>query len=304
MPSADTIAVSAQLNLIKSVDDRRSADDPFKLPRWLRLQVESDQTALDQSDADTISQGTEQSNRTASVRETLDRLENALRDGFKGIAAIRSTAISDEDRATVFAAYGWSGGLLGRFDAGRIIGLARLGVREHPEVLAKYRYAAEVIADLESALQDYERLVPESVDGAIRGGVQTRNAKLDAAEQTLSQVRYAYCMSSRQTVKSPELLKIGFRPRRAPRTKEEIQESEQRAAARKEELRLKRLQQIDEREEREVKRLTEALENARLSAQRERGNLTGSPTPPASSGSATPAPEAGPRSADHAPLSS
>jgi len=277
MPTADSIAVAAKLSLIQSVDDGRSPEDPHKLPGWLRLQVDRDLEALDQSESETVINGAEQTDRSTLIRQTVEQLETHLREGYRGITAIRSTLISDGERAAVFAAYGWSGGLLGRFGTSRTVGLAWLAVREHPEVPVKFRYAPDLIADLQASLKEYSRLVPEEIDGAQGATVQSRNAKLDAAEETLSQVRYAYCMASRATVKNPELLKIGFRPRRAQRTKEEIETAKQRADTKRQENEAKRLQRIDDREQRELDRLAEAIERTRMQAARERGSLGRTP---------------------------
>jgi hypothetical protein len=57
--------------------------------------------------------------------------------------------------------------------------------------------------------------------GAATGGdrqiaTKLRNEALEAARETLAQVRFYYCSASRDTDRTPELATIGFQPRREP----------------------------------------------------------------------------------------
>lgn len=266
MPTVESVSAISHLSLIQAVDNKLNADDPHKLSPWLRRQVDVDLAALEASDQVASTSELTRGEKSAEVRESLGRLEELVRDGYRGIGAIRSSQITDEERAMVYADYGWNGGTLGRLSDDRIVALARIGVAEHPDIDAPYQYPDDLITDLKAALLAYHELVPEAKKAQKGTAVRERNETLTAAEQTLSQVRYWYYAASRLTVRNPNLANIGFHPRRKNRTKEEIEEAAKRQEEKRQERDRKALQKFEEQTERSVERLESQID--RLMAKR------------------------------------
>ncbi|TAL02864.1 MAG: hypothetical protein EPO07_06865 [Verrucomicrobia bacterium] len=202
------------MHLIKTVDDGRVAADPFKLPALLRTQHDADLTGLETADSDTALTESDRAGGSATARKALDTLGDLAREGFKFIDAIRATQITDAQRLEVFTAYGWASGKLGRFNDARVIGLSRLGALAHTDVAAPFRYPADLIADIKAQLAIFDANAQVATGGDRQKATETRDTKLDAANTTVSQVRFFYCSSSRDTDQSPELAKIGCQPRR------------------------------------------------------------------------------------------
>jgi len=219
MTSVDSLAAIAQLGLIQAVDDKRDASDPFRLSASLRSQTDADVAALEASDAAVVAAESQRSGKSAAARASLDRIETLVREGYKGIAALRSSVVSEAERREIFAAYGWSRGLLGKFPDTRVLALARLGVLNPDHLPEAFRYAPDLVLELTLALREFDLLEPETTTGAREAAVQGRNAKTKAARQTLAQVRHWYCAASRDTSRTRELAKIGFQPQRKRRSR-------------------------------------------------------------------------------------
>ncbi len=275
MPSEESISVTAHLTLIQTIDDQVPASDPHRLSKLLRDQVDADLKALENADGATTSQEVNRTEKSAALRDGLAQLELLVRNGYNAIGAIRATVITEVERASVYASYGWTGGLLGRMSDDRIVALARIGCREHTEVNPAFRYSPELVTDLKKALAEYDQLTPHPVAAAAGNAVQSRNEKLEAAAQTLSQVRYWYCAASRQTTKNPELVKIGFQPRRKPRSKETIEAANKRKDAQRSGRETKRLQEIELEEQEALARLKEAVAKVRTKAAKARAEILG-----------------------------
>jgi len=274
MALQEVVNVAAQLSQIQAADDRLPADDRHKLAPWLRQQVNDDFAALTKSDSVTATTEVERSGKSDELRILLEQMELLVRDGYNGIGAIRYTHITEAERKAVYAAYGWTDGLLGRLTEDRIVSLARMGILQPTQVAASHRYSAGLVSDLKKALVAYDKMVPASATGPREAAVQVRNLKLEAAEQTLAQVRYWYFAASRETVKNPELHKIGFQPRRKARTKDTIEAATKRTDEKRAERERKQLQRIAEDEQSTLARLSEAMEKARAKAARARGELS------------------------------
>jgi hypothetical protein len=214
MPNEQSLAALAQLQLVQTVDDDRATGDVFKLPAWLRGQVDADFTALDAADNATALTESDRAGTSGAARDALTKLQEFLRDGYRHIDAIRTSAITDAQRLVVFTAYGWVGGMLGRFGDARVIGLTRLGVKAKPGLQPAWLYPADLIADLTAQLAIFDTNASSALGADRIEATRIRNAKLDLAETTLAQVRFFYCSASRDTDQTPELAAIGFQPRR------------------------------------------------------------------------------------------
>ncbi len=274
MPTADSLTVTAHLTLIQNLDRNLPAEDRRRLPDWLRDQLDADLPALEQSDALVSSSEMDRTEKSSLVATQLERMEQLVRDGYKGIGAIRTTVIGEVERAAVFASYGWTGGLLGRLTDDRVLALARIGCRKHEDIAPAFRYAPELVTDLNAALEIYDRSVPASRRPAAGSPAQKRNAKLKAATETLSQLRYWYCCTSRQTISSPDLLQAGFQPRRKPRTAKAVEAASKRQEERRVERERKRLERLEEKTQRSLNRLAQETERLRAQADETRSELT------------------------------
>ena len=216
MPNDQSTELARRLRLALTVDDKRAADDPQKLPTALRKDVTDDLQSLDNADADT---GTTEGDRTeaaGTLRKAFAELERQLRGSYRFLGAIDETAITDEERAGVFEAYLWKAGQLGRFDDGRCVALAKQAAKVQAEgaVPEAWRYPAVRLARIVAQLG----IVESQQDAATGGSRQTANAVRDAAQDlaatTLSRVRFWYCCATRDADRTPELARIEYQPRR------------------------------------------------------------------------------------------
>jgi hypothetical protein len=206
------------MHLVKSVDTARVAGDPFKLPVLLRTQHDTDLDGLETADSSTSLTEGDRAGGSVAARDALTKLEGFLKEGYKFIGAIRSSHITDAQRLEVFTEYGWAGGLLGRFNDGRVVGLSRLAVQAHPGIQPTSCYPADLVTDLAAQLAVFDANAPVATGGVRSAATRERDARLDDAGTTLAQVRFYYCSASRDTDQTPELAKIGFQPRRAAGT--------------------------------------------------------------------------------------
>jgi len=278
MPTVESVSVISRLALIQSVDQKLTQEDPHKLSPRLRGQVDRDLAALEETERVATTSELDRSEKSSAVREGLAKLEELVRDGYRWIAGIRSSQISDEDRAMVFAAYGWTGGLLGRLSDDRIVALARIGCVKDLDVDPAHCYPDSLVTDLENALTGYQKTLPEPGTGFKGGAVLARNETLTAAEQTIAQVRYWYCAASRLTLRNPYLANIGFNPRRKRRSKEDIEATQKRKDEKRREQERKQLERVEQETARSIQRLEEQVERLRTKHEQARKGLQGGPT--------------------------
>lgn len=150
-------------------------------------------------------------------RETIDALGGLLRDGFNGIKGIKSIKIRESERREIYAAYGWTGGKLGDLDDGRVLGLARLALKEKPGINPEWQYDPELIKAIGEQLATLGRHLEDATGSDRVEATRRRNGKLEKVVNVISRVRFYYCSASPETDQSTELLKIGMQPRRDPR---------------------------------------------------------------------------------------
>ena len=222
MPSDESIDVTTRLTTAQTVDNGRPAASPFKLPATLRADLDADLTALKATDSDT---GPTEGSRAAAVaarRAALDELERQHRGGYRGIAAIDETTITEGQRLLVFDAYGWPGGDIGRLnDDLRLVALAR----QAPTVSAAdvggnatYLYTAARLARIAAQLAIVDA-AESTASGADRElATLRRDTALSLAATTLLRIRFLYCSATRDADSTPELNRLGYQPRRDPGT--------------------------------------------------------------------------------------
>ena len=95
MPNAGSLSAIAVGHLTQTVDSERAAGDRFKLPEFLRANLDEKLAALEASDSHTALTESDRTGGSSKAREALDQMETLLRDGYNGIKAIRSSTISD-----------------------------------------------------------------------------------------------------------------------------------------------------------------------------------------------------------------
>lgn len=218
MPNAESLAAISQGRLIQNVDEKRAADDDYKLPAFLGPDFSAGLTALETADNDTVLTESDRTGGSAAARGAIDAIKDLLRNAHSGIKAIPGTQINAGQRLEVFTAYGWSGGKLGKLGDARVIGLARLGVQKHSEVPAGSQYDAEIVAGLTAQLAIFDANVESAAVGNREAATRKRDTALEAFKVLLARVRFYYCCVSAEADQTPELAKIGFQPRRDPGT--------------------------------------------------------------------------------------
>jgi hypothetical protein len=218
MPNAASLSAHSQGLLIRNIDDQRPADDHFKLPAFFRTEFDAALDLLELKDGNQVLTESDRAGGSAAARAALDSLSQLLRDGFNGIKAIPSTEITAGQRLAVFTAYGWAGGKVGRLGDARVIGLSRLGVHNHPEVPAAWKYSAAIVTGLTGQLAAFDANVDNANVGTREGATRERNDALDAFEGLLARARFYYCFASAEGDQTAELARIGFQPRRDPGT--------------------------------------------------------------------------------------
>jgi hypothetical protein len=216
MPTNESQDVSRRLTLVQQIDDKRAADDPFKLPAQLRHDVDADAAALSASDVSTGSAEGDRAAASASQRRALDELERQLRGGYRFIAGLDEDGITDAQRVKVFETYGWKSGQIGRFDDARVVSLAETALKVGAGEIADaaWRYPQARLDRIKLQLDLVKANAPTASGGDRLDATKQRDAALDTAGTTLSRVRFYYCSASRDADRTPELAKIEFQPRR------------------------------------------------------------------------------------------
>lgn len=205
--------------LILQVNTKRTAGDPFILPAALATLV---QTRLDDAtSANAAATLIEGDTVGASVlrAQSLGRLGELERNGYNYIKSIPSEDLSDDDRAEVFTAYGWTGGLLGDMESpDRIVTLAGnvAIVGTATTVPAAGKYPATLATRIANWLTTYKAASLVANGGDRQVVYQARNDAGKLLGYINSRVRYFYCTASDETDSTPELARIGMQPKRDP----------------------------------------------------------------------------------------
>ena len=220
MPNEESSDLTTRLTTAQTVDTGRAASSPFKLPASLRADLDADLAALKTTDADTAPAEGGRAGAVAARRAAITELVRQHRGGYRGIAAIDETTITEPQRIVVFEAYGWASGEIGRLDEDtRIIALAR----QAPTVSAAdvggnatYLYSAARLSRIAAqlAIIDASESVASGADSEL--ATLRRDTALDLAATTLLRIRFLYCSATRDADATPELTRIGYQPRRDP----------------------------------------------------------------------------------------
>jgi hypothetical protein len=218
MSDQATIDAIENGELILMVDSARPAGDLFKLPASLLAvtstrvsDAKAKNAAVAMTDAATVG-------ASAQRQQALDKLADLLRNGYNAIGAIASDDITDAQRAQVYAAYGWEGGLIGDLSgASRIEELGNLAVTVATDatVPAIGKYSATLVTRITNWLAIYDATSLLATGGDRQTLIQARNDARDLLASANSRVRHFYCSASDDGESTPELAKIGMQPKRA-----------------------------------------------------------------------------------------
>ena len=222
MPTDESQDVSRRLKLVQQIDDKRTKDDPFKLPAQLRSDVNADSASLADTDVSTGSAEGDRASASGARRRALIELERQLKGGYRFITGLDEDTITDEQRLKVFDSYGWKGGEIGRFDDSRVISLAETALAVGADEIsqAEWRYPQARLDRITLQLGIVTGNAATATGGDRQKATDLRDTALEIARTTLLRVRFYYSSASRDADKTPELAKIEFQPRREPGTVE------------------------------------------------------------------------------------
>jgi hypothetical protein len=221
MPSLESSEIISRLQTVITVDNGRAAASPFKLPTSLREDAVADLAALIATETDTDPAEGARVGASAAKRAALTELERQLRGGHRGIAALDEETITEGQRLQVFTSYGWESGELGLFPDARVLAMARLA----PTVSAAeaggnagWLYTAARLGRIAAQLAIIDALESTASGADRQAATLRRDTARELAGGTLLRVRFFYCSATRDVDATPELVRIGYQPRRAPGT--------------------------------------------------------------------------------------
>lgn len=200
--------------LILQVDNARGGSDPYNIAGPLRNLVQTRLTdAVQKYSIGMMAAGSEVG-ASERVREALDKLRSALRNGYHYIKGLPDEEITTADRMTAFESYGWERGLIGDLESpARVEALADQAMGA-ASGLAFGRYPFTIrnrIAQWLDVLESNQAIA----DGGDRQTLfDARDAAGELLHKTNSRVRFFYCQASDELDQTPELAKIGYQPRR------------------------------------------------------------------------------------------
>lgn len=220
MANQEAASTQDQLKLSIRVDKKRAADDPFKLPKFLLADATGDLAALVDTDVATAPAEGDRAGASERKRRAFTELARQLRGGQRFIGNIDEDDITEDERTSVFEAYGWKGGKVGHAldDDSAVLANVRLALSITAEEVPdpKHRYPAARLARIETQLGIIEADQATATGGDRQKATRLRNLALETAATTLARVRFYYCCASRDADQTPELARIGFTPRHDP----------------------------------------------------------------------------------------
>ena len=201
--------------LIVQVDNTRGSGAPFKLPGDLRSLIAGRLAFAKSKNAATSVSAGDAAGASVQVQAALDKLREALRDGFNHIKGIPSDDISSAQRVQAFTHYGWEGSKLGALtSATRVNHLTDLAQAGVSSVLAIARYPASVMNKINNWSAVLEANEALAGGGTRQAAIEARNKARDDLRNANMRVRFFYCSQSDEGEKTAELARIGFQPRR------------------------------------------------------------------------------------------
>ncbi len=180
-----------------------------------RVLFDSRLSILTEADNNTALTSSNRAGSSGAARAALTKLTQLLHDGYNGIAAIRSSTITEAERLEVFTAYGWASGNIGDFNDARILGLTRLALDDDLDIeKEEWKYAADLQAEIAAQLAIFEANADDRTGGERMEATKQRNRALELFRLMLSRYRYYLCSASDDVDQSPELRRAGFKVRK------------------------------------------------------------------------------------------
>jgi hypothetical protein len=136
MADQETIDEIETGELIAQVDDGRAANDPFKLTAGLRTLTNTRLAEAKARYSASLLSGGDEVAAAERVREAVDKLRSALRNGYNYIKGVPEEDLPAAARLGTFESYGWEGGIIGDLTS-----VSRL------EVLAEQAAASSAIVE-------------------------------------------------------------------------------------------------------------------------------------------------------------
>ncbi len=210
--SANQIAQTAEL--ILATDDGRLPADPFKLPVVFRSLLEDRLLSYRTVSQNLQAASGQRSGHSGRVKESLPRLRQRLRDGFKFLDALPDFRVSESEKQSALLAYGWSGLKVGNLEPkDRVFELARLALSMTPSVQPPdARYPQDLLAQIELELSILAEAEPGSRIGNRSAATQARDRALKELHRAVTRLRHYYIACSDDIDETPELAKIGMNP--------------------------------------------------------------------------------------------
>lgn len=218
MPNFSVSDLITHLTAAQNLDNARAAGDHFKLPAILRADLDADLADLLAKEQATTPAAGGRAGASAGRRAALDQLKREHDGGYRFIAGIDESTITPGQRLQVFVTYGWASGEIGDFTDARIISLARLAptISAAEAGNAAWIYPAARLARIAAQLAIVDAAEVQATGGDSQSATLGREASRSLSETTLFRVRCLYCSATRDADQTPELVKIGYQPRRDP----------------------------------------------------------------------------------------
>ncbi len=218
MPLFTVSEVITHLTTARDLDNTRLAGDRRKMPPTLRTDVDDDLAGLLAAEQATSPAEGGRAGASGARRAALDQLKREHHGGYRGIAAIDETTITPAQRLQVFVSYDWESGEIGEFTDDRIISMARLAptITAAEAGNASWLYPAARLSRIAAQLAIVDATTAQASGADSQTATLTRNTARNLAATTLLRVRFFYCCATRDADQTPDLVAIGYQPRRDP----------------------------------------------------------------------------------------
>ena len=216
MPFIDANDAAQIAERIISIDRVRLADDPFKLTLALFHLVESRLAAYNSAvQRLSVASGTRSSN-SQQAKDSLERLADLLRSGFKSIDAIPDFRVPANQRLAALESYGFAGGKLGNLvQKERLLALGRLAISVTPTIQPEtVRMPADIVGRIQEEIDLLEDAEPGSRIGNRSTATKRRDNALKDLRRAISRIRFYYASCSDDIDTSTEFAKLGLNPRK------------------------------------------------------------------------------------------
>jgi hypothetical protein len=214
MPKNDSESLIRMAKIVQTVDDSRAAGERFKLPLFLRNELDERLVVMESVLPTTNREEGKRRGASSSLTAAFKELRLLLREGYQLVKAAPRYKASESQKLATLTAYGWSQGKLGSLiENTRVLSLARLASEESPKVTVDaLRYPKELLAEIQAQVAIIESQEADAETGGRQSAIRARNDARKLLGKSLRCVRYYYCCASDEADATPELARIGFQP--------------------------------------------------------------------------------------------